>query len=107
MASGGLWIPLYGETELHLYQGLKVRCISQYFCVQTPKAKVDPWGLITVFDMDTYILIVSSIVFVCLLFIFLTWLQGLVSHLFSTYFKTLSRANMTAQFFMWWPLFSR
>ena len=33
---------------------------------------VDPWGLVTVFDVPTYLLVLASIAFLCFLFILLS-----------------------------------
>ena len=49
------------------------------FCVQTPQVKVDPWGLLSVFDLTTYALILASILVAVALFILLSWHSSLVS----------------------------
>ena len=48
-------------------------------CVQTPQVKVDPWGLLSVFDLTTYALILASILVAVALFILLSWHSSLVS----------------------------
>ena len=41
--------------------------------------KVDPWGLLSVFDLTTYALILASILVAVVLFILLSWRSSLVS----------------------------
>ena len=62
---------------------LKVRkgWIKQdYIFTKMPQVKVDPWGLLTIFDVTTYILIGVTILIVCLLFIILSFRRSLAEH---------------------------
>ena len=53
---------------------------QDYIFTRMPQVKVDPWGLLTIFDVTTYILIGVTILIVCLLFIILSFRRSLAEH---------------------------
>ena len=53
---------------------------QDYIFTRMPEVKVDPWGLLTIFDVTTYVLIGVSILLVCLLFILLSVHRSLAEH---------------------------
>ena len=53
---------------------------QDYIFTRMPEVKVDPWGLLTIFDVTTYVLIGVSILLVCLLFITLSVHRSLAEH---------------------------
>ena len=53
---------------------------QDYIFTRMPEVKVDPWGLLTIFDVTTYVLIGVSILLVCLLFIVLSVHRSLAEH---------------------------
>ena len=53
---------------------------QDYIFTRMPEVKVDPWGLLTIFDVTTYILIGVSVLLVCFLFIALAVDRSLAEH---------------------------
>ena len=44
---------------------------QDYIFTRMPRIKVDPWGLLTIFDVPTYVLIGVSILLICIIFVVL------------------------------------